>query len=56
MHYNQGTVYRTEYQLQRIGNDGGNVGISQNQVGPINDHIESERSPYASLPALTEQL
>ena len=25
---NQGTVHRAEYQLQGIGNDGGNVGIS----------------------------
>ena len=34
--YNQTTAYRDEYQLQCIGNNGGNIGISQilHQVGP----------------------
>lgn len=53
MPYDHGTVYRTEYQL---GKNGGNVGTSQNQVGPMNVHTERERSPHAILPALIEQL
>ena len=49
--YNKRTMYRDEYQLQYVGNDSGNVGISQSlcQVGPMNTHREKERTPYASL-------
>jgi len=38
--YDQGTVHGAEYRLQCVGNDGGNVGISQSlrQVGPTNAH------------------
>jgi len=48
---NQGTVYRVEYQLQCLGNDGGNVGILQSlhQVGPMNAHVGTERTLCASL-------
>ena len=54
--YNQGTVYRAEYWLQCIGNNGDNVGISQSlhQVGPTNAHTGTERTPYASLSGPTE--
>jgi len=53
IHVNQWitTVYEAEYQLWCIGNDGGNVGISQSfwQVDPIDTHTGSRRTPYASL-------
>jgi len=43
--YSQRTVYRTEYQLQCIGSDGGNIGMSWSlhQVGPTNVHTGIER-------------
>jgi len=42
--YNQRTVYRAEYWLQYVGNDGGNLGILQSlcQVGPMNVHKGKE--------------
>jgi len=49
--YNQGTAYKAEYQPQWIGNNGGNVGISQSlqHVDPTNAHTETEGTLYASL-------
>jgi len=42
--YYWGTDYRTEYQLQCIGNRGGNVTILQSlcQVDPMNAHAGTE--------------
>ena len=44
--YNQRTVYGDEYQLQFLGNDGDNVGISQtlHQVCPTDFHTGAERT------------
>ena len=51
LHYDQGTVYRAEYQLQYVGKDGSNAGISQclHHVGPTNALPGTERTPYTSL-------
>ena len=55
--YKQGTVYKAEYWLQCIGNNGGNTGIllSLHQQGPMNAHIGTERTPYASLSGPIQQ-
>ena len=39
-----GTVYRADYQHQCMGNNGGNIEISQSlcQVGPTNAHMGTE--------------
>ena len=52
----QTMLFMCTYWLQCIGNDGGNVGISQSlhQVGLMNAHRGRERSPYASLSRPTE--
>ena len=44
---NRGAVYRAEYQLQCIGNDG-NIGIPQSlcQVGPTNAYTGTQRTLY----------
>lgn len=44
-------MFWTEYHLQCIGNNGGNVGILQglHQVGPMNAHTGTERVPYTIL-------
>ena len=54
--YDEGTVYRAEYWLHCIGNDDGNVGISQSlcKVGTMNAH--TERTLYASLLGPTESI
>lgn len=51
MDCDQGIVYRTEYHIQYIGNDDGNIGISQNlhQVGPTNAYVRTERTLFAGL-------
>ena len=56
--YDQWTVYRAEYQLQCVGNDGGNVEISWSlhQVCPTNARTGTERTPYASLSGPTEPI
>jgi len=56
--YDQEIVYGTEYQPQCIGNDGGNIGMSQSlcQVGPTNAHMGTKRTPYTSLPGPTEPI
>lgn len=45
-------------ELQYIGNSGGNFGISQSlhQVGPMNAHTGTERTPCASLSGPIELL
>ena len=55
---NKGTVDKTEYCLQWIGNDGGSVGIQQSlhQVDPVNAHMGTESTPYASLLGLIEPI
>jgi len=47
-----------EHQFQCIGNNGGNVGISQSlrQVGPPNAHTGTERTPHASLSGPTDPI
>ena len=56
--YTQGTVYGAEYQLQCVGNDGDNTGISKSlhQVGPMNLHTGTERTQYAGLSGPTEPI
>ena len=58
MDYSHGTMFRAEYWLQCVRNDGGNVGISQSlhQVDPMSAHTGKERTPYASLSGPTEPI
>lgn len=44
-------MYRAEYPLLCIGNNGGNVGLSQNlwQVDPMSAHMGTERTHHAGL-------
>ena len=46
--YDQGNVYGAEYQLQCVGNGGGNIGTSQSlqKVGPRNAHTGTERTLF----------
>jgi len=56
--YDQGTVYRTEYLLQCIGNGAGNIRVSQSlfKLGPIIAHTGTERTSYASLSGSIEPI
>ena len=47
--YNQGTVYKIEYQLQCIGNDGGTLECCKVWPRWVLSHTQTERTPYASL-------
>lgn len=49
--YGQGTAYRAVYQPQCILNKGGNIRTLKTlcQVGPLNAHIRTGRTLYASM-------
>jgi len=49
-------VYGAEYQLQCVGDDSGNVGISQSshQLGPMNAHTGTKRTLHANFSGPTE--
>ena len=51
-------VHGAAYQLQYIGNDGGNVGILQSlhQVGSTSAHTVTEGTLYTSLPGFIEPI
>ena len=57
MNYDQGIVYKAEYQLHCTGNSGGNVGMScLCQMSPTNAQLGTERTLHASLSGPIEPL
>ena len=56
--YDQGTVYRAEYWLNRIGNAGGNFGIPLDlcRMGLMNTHTFTEITPSANLSEPIEKI
>ena len=50
--YIQEAVWRAEYLLQCVGNDGGNIGTSQNSCQVVLTNAHTRRTPYASLSRL----